>query len=115
VAAVERLIAEDPAFARFALRRLADRARALLRRIDDLTATTITARLADYVQERSASGSDFTLGMSQDALARELGTAREVIVRALRALVDAGALERVARSRFRVRSRATLQAMSTRY
>ena len=115
VAAVERLVAEDPAFARFALRRLADRGRALLSRIDDLTATTITARLADFMRERSAeaSGGAFALGMSQEALAHELGTAREVVVRALRALISAGALARVGRSRFRVQSLTTLEAMST--
>jgi CRP/FNR family transcriptional regulator len=115
IEAIERLLIEDTHFARFALRRLADRARALLRRIDELTATTITARLADYVAARSRGslGKDFTLGMSQEALARELGTAREVVVRGLRALVDAGALERTGRSRFRVRNAVTLSAMST--
>jgi CRP-like cAMP-binding protein len=108
------LLAEEPPFARFALRRLAERARALLGRIDELTATTITARLADYVRARDleSPGEAFALGMSQEALARELGTAREVIVRALRALVAAGAIERAGRSRFMVTNAATLRAMS---
>lgn len=115
VAAVERLLNEDPAFARFALRRLAERARTLLRRIDELTATTITARVAGYVLSRATSslGDEFTLGMSQERLAAELGTAREVIVRALRALVAAGAVERSGRSRFVVRRLATLRAMAS--
>src|SRR5919198_257955 len=80
LAAVERLLKEDPAFAGFALRRLAERARGLLRRIDELTATTVTARLANYVLSRGGGslGKEFTLGMSQEELARELGTAREV-------------------------------------
>lgn len=115
VVAVERLLAEDPVFARFALARLAERSRALLRRIDELTATTITARVASYVLERAgdAPNAPFALGMSQEELARELGTAREVIVRALRALVDAGAIARSGRSRFTVANAAVLQAMAT--
>ena len=113
--AIDRLIGDDPAFARFALRRLAQRAHGLLRRIDELTATTITARVAGYLLTRAESlGSDFTLGMSQDALAGELGTAREVIVRALRALVAAGAIERTGRSRFVVRRAALLRAIASR-
>lgn len=87
-----------------------------MRRIDELTATTITARVADYVRSRSEKslGDEFILGMSQEELARELGTAREVIVRALRALIAAGAIERAGRSRFRVRRLATLRAMGSR-
>ena len=116
VAMVERLLNENSAFARFALHRLAERARGLLRRIDELTATTITGRVADYVlsQSEKSLGDEFTLGVSQEELARELGTAREVIVRALRALVAAGAIERTGRSRFRVRRLATLRAMASR-
>jgi CRP-like cAMP-binding protein len=113
--AIERLLTEDPGFARFAVRRLAERAMALLRRIDELTATTITSRLADYLLDRyAASDSDgFTLGMSQEALASELGTAREVVVRGLAALVRSGAIARSGRSRFTVRDEATLRAMGT--
>jgi CRP-like cAMP-binding protein len=116
LAAVERLLADDPVFVRFALARLAERSRALLRRIDELTATTITARVAAYVLARAgdALGASFALGMSQEALARELGTAREVIVRALRALVDSGAIARSGRSRFVVASATVLRAMAAR-
>lgn len=115
IAAVERLLVEDAEFARFALRRLATRARSLLRRIDELTAMTITARVAEYLLQRfDSSGTEFGLGMSQDALARELGTAREVIVRALRSLISAGAIARAGRSRFTVENLATLRAFASR-
>lgn len=112
--AVNRLLADDPLFVRFALARLAERSRALLKRIDELTATTITARVAGYVLERAGNSTNesFALGMSQEELARELGTAREVIVRALRTLVDAGAIARSGRSRFRVVNVAILRAIS---
>ena len=113
--AIDRLITDDPAFVRFALRRLAQRAHGLLRRIDELTATTITARVAGYLLTRAESlGSEFALGMSQEALASELGTAREVIVRALRSLIAAGAIERTGRSRFVVRRSALLRAIASR-
>jgi CRP/FNR family transcriptional regulator, dissimilatory nitrate respiration regulator len=115
VDAVERLLRNEPEFARFALRRLAIRARSLLRRIDELTTTTITARVAAYLLDRAAESEngEFTLGMSQQALAEELDTAREVIVRSLGALIDAQAISRVGRSRFAVRRMATLRAIAS--
>lgn len=102
--AVERLLREEPEFGRFALRRLAVRAQSLMTRIDELTATTVASRLARYLLERAkASGEgDFTLGMSQESLATELGTAREVLVRSLGVLVDVHAIRRTGRARFAV-------------
>lgn len=103
-AAVERLVREEPEFGRFALRRLATRAHSLLTRIDELTAMTITSRLARYLADRArkSAGKDFTLGMSQQSLADELGTAREVLVRSLGVLVDVRAIRRTGRARFAV-------------
>ena len=114
VDAVERLLRNEPEFARFALRRLAIRARSLLRRFDELTTMTITARVAAYLLDRaSRSGNtEFTLGMSQQALADELDTAREGIVRSLSALVEAEAIARAGRSRFAIRRVATLRAIA---
>src|SRR5262249_13327235 len=101
-AAIETLLRDSPEFSRFAIHRLARRAQSLLRRIDDLTALTIGARVAQFVLRRAEGRDDFDLGMSQAALAEELGTAREVVVRAIADLVRRGAIERVARSRFSV-------------
>lgn len=115
VAAVQRLLAEDSAFVRFALARLAERARGLLGRIDELTARTIGARVAEFMlTQASSSGDAFTLGMSQEELARELGTAREVVVRAIGALVASGAIARAGRSRFTVRRLTLLRALASR-
>lgn len=44
IAVVERLLHEEPTFARFALHRMATRAQSLLQRIDELTASTVTSR-----------------------------------------------------------------------
>jgi len=111
---VKRLLRGDPEFAQFALVRLAERARSLLRRIDDLSATTITSRVAAYVLERAtrSSSAEFALGLSQDELANELGTAREVVVRALRSLVEAGAISRAGRSKFAVRNLTILRTIA---
>jgi CRP/FNR family transcriptional regulator, dissimilatory nitrate respiration regulator len=99
---VERLLREEPEFARFAIRRLAGRARVVLERLDELSSYTVTARLARHliVLADAAPYRELALGMSQASLADRLGTAREVLVRSLRALCDAGAIRRVGRSRF---------------
>jgi len=114
VAVVERLLRDEPSFARFALRRISARAQSLLRRIDELTASTVTNRLAAFIAARAAQSgaADFVLGMTQSELANELGTAREVIVRGIARLIDAGAIARTGRSVFAVRRLATLRAIA---
>ncbi|HEV2181158.1 MAG TPA: Crp/Fnr family transcriptional regulator [Gemmatimonadaceae bacterium] len=114
VAAVDRLVREEPEFARYAMQRLAARARSLLHRIDELTATTVLVRVARHVRARAeaSAGAAFTLGLSQAALAGELDTAREVVVRALAALIAAGAIRRAGRSRFVVATAAVLSAIA---
>ncbi|MGH7649406.1 MAG: Crp/Fnr family transcriptional regulator [Gemmatimonadaceae bacterium] len=114
LAAVNHLLRDEPDFARWAMRRLAMRARSLLQRIDELTATTVLVRVARHVLRRAeTSGTpDFTLGLSQEGLASELDTAREVVVRALAALVDAGAIQRTGRSRFTLVRPTLLRAMA---
>jgi len=116
LAVIDRLLASEPSFARFALRRMAMRARSLLARIDDLTASTITARLAAFIDDRAAKSltPQFTLGITQAQLASELGTAREVVVRGLATLVASGAIERAGRSRFAIRRLATLRSIAGR-
>jgi CRP-like cAMP-binding protein len=110
-AEVERLLNAEPEFARYALTRMAQRAQSFLHRIDELTATTIAARVAAHVAARATDGA-FDLGMSQAALAEDIGTAREVVVRALRALVDAGAIRRMGRSRFEIANWAILRSLA---
>jgi CRP-like cAMP-binding protein len=111
---VETLLREEPEFARFALQRIAGKAHVILRRLDELSAYTVTARLAAHLQARARAGveREITLGMTQSALAEELGTAREVVVRSLRELCDAGAIRRTGRSRFVVASAARLGTLA---
>jgi CRP/FNR family transcriptional regulator len=111
----ERLLREEPAFGRFALHRMAVRARVLLARLDELSSYGVTARVAAHLLLRAESARDgeLTLGMSQAALAEELGSAREVIVRSLRALCTMGAIQRSGRARFTVTSLPTLRSAAT--
>lgn len=103
-AVVERLLAEEPEFARFALRRIARRARVVLDRLDQLSGYSVTARLAEHLLGLAEAGGNrhLELGMSQAALADRLGTAREVLVRSLRTLCAEGAIRRVGRASFDV-------------
>ncbi len=95
----------DPRFAFVLLARLASRLRQVIDRLERYSAQPVPARLAAYLLDRCGDEADtvFTLGRSQREVAEELGTARELIVRGLRALREAGTIESAGRNRFRVR------------
>ena len=112
-AAIEKLLRDSPEFSRFALNRLARRAQSLLHRIDELTALTVTSRVAQFLLQRADARDEFTLGVSQSTLAADLGTAREVVVRAISELVRSGAIRRAGRSRFAVANRDRLRSIAT--
>ena len=114
-AAVTEALALDSRLAFFFLRRLSQRVQSLVDRIDQNTATSVQTRLAKFilarhekartaVSTRSKRGNAvaFSLGATQAALAEELGTVREVLVRALRALREAGAIESAGDGKYRV-------------
>jgi CRP/FNR family transcriptional regulator, cyclic AMP receptor protein len=88
---IERAMAADPNFAWLLLRRLADRVRHLVERLDRLGLDTARTRLADLLLRacESADSNIVVLGMTQTALAEELGTVREVVVRTLREFREA--------------------------
>ncbi len=108
---IEAAIAAEPALAWLLLAKLAERVRTLVGRVDRLALDSATTRLADWLLaavERTARDV-ITLGMTQAALAEELGTVREVMVRALRALRAAGLIESAGRGRLRVTNRIGLR------
>ncbi len=113
--AVRRAIAVDPALAFFFLKRLSRRIEALVERVDQITVNSVQTRLAQFILQRhqttitsapsragARKNAAFSLGMTQTALAEELGTVREVVVRALRGLRRLGAIERVGEGKYRV-------------
>jgi CRP/FNR family transcriptional regulator len=103
-AAFDHALRVDPELAYVLLDRLSKRVQHLVERVGRLTSHGVTARLAQYLIERAGASTapTFSLGMTQAELAEELGTVREVIVRALRQLKDAGAIASRASGRFAV-------------
>jgi len=122
--AVQRAMSVDAGIAFFFLKGLSHRLQGLVAKIDQLSANSVQMRLARYILERGAasasvkrrsgSGSNgpFSLGMTQNALAEELGTVREVIVRSLRALRELGAIEPVGDGKYRIARLEVLQALA---
>lgn len=100
---LEAAIAESPAVAFLMARRLAARVRHLVQRLDDRSARNVQQRLADFLLCHRARGSRaISIGMTQQAVAEELGTVREVVVRELRALMQRGWIEALGGGRYRI-------------
>jgi CRP/FNR family transcriptional regulator len=98
------------------LARLAARVRALVERADRLAAHSVPQRLAALLVARLASTKTtdgaVTLGGTQQEVAEELGTVREVVVRALRTLCASGAIDALGRGRYRVRDARLLRELA---
>jgi CRP-like cAMP-binding protein len=107
---LEAAIAEQPRIAFLIARRLAARVRLLVDRLDDRSARSVDARLIEFLLSRPESrrGSSISIGMTQQALAEELGTVREVVARKLRELGRRGLVERVMAGRYRILDRQEL-------
>jgi CRP/FNR family transcriptional regulator len=101
---LERAIDDHPEIARLFLRHLARRVRHLVDRIDERSSIGVRARVARRLLEtdRASPGEWFALGRTQEELAEELGTVREVVARALSELRESGAAESDGRGRYRV-------------
>lgn len=114
--AIEAAILADPAVAWVLLERLASRVRGLVERVDRLALQSATTRLVGLllakVPRTTIDGeAEIGLGMSQEALAAELGTVREVVVRALRSLRDRGLIASAGRGRIHIEDVAALRRM----
>jgi len=109
---VRGLILTRSALAWLFLRRLAERVRTLVDRLDAQTVDPVTTRLARFLVVRYAAvgaGGTVALGMSQAEIAEELGTVREMVVRALRVLRQRGAIAPAGRGRLTIASLAALR------
>lgn len=124
-AAVTRAMEADPELAFFFLKRLSSRVHNLVERVDQLTVSSVQTRLARFIVQRhkmsaasrrSASGRSehvtFSFGMTQTALAEELGTVREVVVRSLRSLRQLGAIESAGDGKYRILNRPILEQLA---
>jgi len=95
VAAFERLLAEDAAFRRAVLRNYAERVGELVVVIQDVLFHALPQRLARLLVPRARDG---VVEATHQAIAAELGSAREVVSRAL-ARFERDELIRVERGR----------------
>lgn len=112
--ALRREITRNPELARFFLTRLAQRLRDVINRLDAMATRSVAQRLARHLLDRSrTSGSaSVSLGMSQEELAEDLGTVREVIVRELRLFCRAGVLGALGRGRYEIRDPRALRTLA---
>lgn len=103
--AIEGAMFAQPEFAWLLLKRMAERVRLLVERLDRLALESTRTRLAWLLlTAHEVAGRDtVSLGMTQTALAEELGTVREVVVRTLREFRDAGLIAAAGRGRVRLR------------
>jgi CRP/FNR family transcriptional regulator len=108
---LEAAIADVPAIAFLIAHRLADRVRQLVDRLDERSARSVQSRLIDFLLSRPPQrGSCITIGMTQQALAEELGTVREVVSREVRTLVRRGWIEPLGGGRYRLADVSSLKS-----
>jgi CRP/FNR family transcriptional regulator len=81
-----RLVEESATFRSFVLAGFAARLGALMGRIEELSFRSVDARLAAYLLDRAPE----TLAATQQGIASDIGTAREVVSRRLAAFAKAG-------------------------
>ena len=91
----------DPQLGWILLERLASRVRQLVERLSAQTADPVRTRLAAYLRARPiAPDGTITLGGTQQQVAEEIGTVREVVVRLLRQWAREGQLRRTRRGTY---------------
>lgn len=91
------ILRKDPGVALALLADMSTRLRAYTRQIEDLTFRNVSNRLADYLLRAARAGGEeredgihVQLTMSQQELAANIGTVREIVSRSLRKLEQAG-------------------------
>lgn len=115
----EALYRESPDAAAAIIRALARRLRHLVHVTETLAFRDVAARLAvylaDYADEHgrdTPDGIEITLAHTREALAIELGTARESVSRALKQLTLNGVIEPLGRKRLRIRDADRLRTLA---
>lgn len=88
-----RWVAEHPVVHQFVFQALAERQDALLGRVEELVFQSIDHRLADYLLRNAVHDSGrSTIRATHEQIARDLGSAREVITRTLKTFERSGAV-----------------------
>lgn len=105
------LIGRHSPLARSVIEHLASRTRHLILLVEDLSFRTVSSRLARLLLEEAGDTSRVPKRWTQEEMASRLGTAREVVSRALRQLESSGLLHRE-RHRLIILDRDTLEDMA---
>jgi CRP/FNR family transcriptional regulator len=109
---LEAAIAECPEIGFLINRRLALRVKRLVERLEERS-HSVRSRLAEFLLERLASspnGERISVGLTQQQLAEELGTVREVISREIRLLIKEHIIESLGGGRYKIRRSDVLRA-----
>ena len=103
-ASLESAIAECPDIALLITRRLAFRVQNLVARLDGRSAKSARVRLIEFLLERARASDreSFSVGMTQQDLAEELGTVREIVSREFRRLSREKLITSMGGGRYRV-------------
>jgi CRP-like cAMP-binding protein len=112
---LESAIIECPEIGFVINRRLALRVERLVARLDERS-RSVRSRLAEFLLDRldeSNTGNRVSVGMTQHALAEELGTVREVVSREIRRLIKEGAISSLGGGRYSLASRDSLRLIAT--
>lgn len=83
---------ENPDMAQVVIHNLTENLRVLVEKVEELSFYQVTTRLARLISKMPANDLRSTAGVTQDQLAAQLGTVREVVARSLRALERSGAI-----------------------
>jgi CRP-like cAMP-binding protein len=92
----------SPEISSFFLARLAGRVRLLLDRVDRLATADVSTRLCAYLVEQATRTDALVVVITQESLAEELGTVREVVMRTLRVLRERGIIRAAGRGRIEI-------------
>lgn len=114
-ASLESAVAECPDIALLITKRLAFRVQNLVARLDGRSAKSARVRLIEFLLERAqASDRDsFSIGMTQQDLAEELGTVREIVSREFRRLSREKLIASLSGGRYRLLDLGALRKAAT--
>jgi len=108
-AVARRLLADEPQFRDYVFGVLSGRVAELMQTLEEAGSTQLEQRVARYLVRRM--GPDGAVRVTQIGIASDLGTAREVVSRALRSLVGRGLVD-TGRSRIGVLDQVALRAFA---
>jgi CRP-like cAMP-binding protein len=87
--------------------------RLLLDRVDGLATAQVSTRLSAYLLDQLSRTRDPIVAITQESLAEELGTVREVVMRTLRVLRAAGVIRGAGRGRIEILDPQALRARAS--